>query len=58
MYKNASWVGLCPGPHWGACSSPPDFIAALKDLREGVEPTSKGIGEGREEGKGMTLSQQ
>jgi len=46
---------LCPGPHWGAYSAPPDTLAGLRG------PTSKGRrrvreeqGKGRGEGQGGT----
>ena len=37
---------LCPGPHRGSYSAPPDPIAGLRG------PTSKVEGKGRERGKG------
>jgi len=36
------WPGLCPRPHWGAYSAPPDLLSGL------MGPTSKGERKGRE----------
>ena len=45
MHQIVCWLGLCPRPHGGAYSAPPDPLAGLRG------PTSKGRrGEGREVG--------
>jgi len=40
--------GLCPGPHWGAYSAPPDFLAALGVGRRGRDGEDK---KGEEQGR-------
>jgi len=45
-------AGLCPRPHWGAYSAPPDLLSGLRG------PTSKGGREGREgKGKGRQIKE-
>jgi len=45
MHQNRFRLRLCPRPHWGAYSAPPDPLAGFKG------PTSKGRGY-RKGGKG------
>ena len=30
MHQNRFWLGLCPIPHWGAYSAPPDPLVGFK----------------------------
>jgi len=48
MHQIRFRLGLCPKPHWGDYSAPPDPVAGLRGLplRGG-----EGKGEGEEEGK-------
>ena len=59
MHQNRFRLGLCPRPHWGAYSAPPDPLAGFKGptskgrgYRKGGKGRKGGEGRGGEEGEG------